>query len=66
MTSAKDVHMQMKNGLAGLGAVVEHHPVVRNPLFSRGFVAYPHQLPDQSLVLGADRRGAGEMLFGDD
>ena len=65
MAATEDVHMQVEHRLAGLGAVVEHHPKMRDAFLDGDFIADPYHFTHHLLILRADRRRAAEMFFRD-
>jgi hypothetical protein len=67
LATAKDMEMDVKNGLAGGGAIVKDHTEAVNQLEIFGQLrAYAHHSADQLLVFGLNECRANNMLFRDD
>jgi hypothetical protein len=67
LTAAKDMEMEVKDGLAGIGTVVEDQTVaVANAKFRGNLGRRAQHLADQLFIFGLDECRADDMFFGDD
>ena len=67
LAAAEDMEMDVEDGLAGGGAIVEYHAEAVNQfeIFGKP-CAYAHHPADQLLIFDLHEGRAGNVLFGDD
>ncbi len=66
IAAAENVHVDMKNGLSGLFAVIKNNPIVVDALFLRNLGAFAHDFTDELLIFRRKACRSADMLFGDD
>ncbi len=65
-TSSEDMHVDMKDGLAGLCPIVEYQAEIVKAVLGRDGGSGAHHLADESFVGDGYRGRTFDMSFGDD